>query len=106
MRQQASCRLRTGLATAIAPAVGAMASADTPGALPEHRSRDILAQVDAPPEEPGWIARNIALDSKSGVRISRALSFGIHRFDLRLRGPIYKTPLRKSNYGLKLEMKF
>ena len=106
MRQQVSCCLRTGLATAIALAVGAMASADTPGALPEHRSRDILAHIDAPPEEPGWIARNIALDSKSGVRISRALSFGVHRFGLRLRGPIYKTLLRKTNYGLTLEMRF
>ena len=104
MRQQVSCCLRTGLAIALA--VGAMASADTPGALPEHRSRDILAHIDAPPEEPGWIARNIALDSKSGVHISRALSFGIHRIDLRLRGPVYKTPLRKRNYGLTLEMRF
>jgi len=93
----------------IALTVGATAPArasDDRTDLPEQRSRDILAHIDTPPNEPGWVARHIALDYKSGIRISRAMSYGNHRFDLRLRGPVYKTPLRRKNYGLKLELKF
>ena len=108
MLEQASCRFRTGLATAIALAVGATANADaSDGApLPEQRSRDILARIDGAPEEIGWIARHVALDYKTGFRVSRSLSYGKYRFDLRLRGPVFKTPVRRKNYGLKIELKF
>ena len=85
------------------------ASAAAPGTSadpPEQRSRDILARIDASPAEPGWIARHVALDYESGVRISSAASYGEHRFDLRLRGPVYETPLRARNYGVMLELEF
>ena len=58
------------------------------------------------PAEPGWIARHVALDYESGFRISSAASYGKHRFDLRLRGPVYETPLRARNYGVMLELEF
>ena len=109
MMRWASCCWRTGVAIAITLAVCSAAGADAPGngaGQHEQRSRDILALIDAPPNEPGWIARYVALDYKSGIRISRALSYGNRRFDLRLRGPVYKTPVRGRNYGLKLELKF
>jgi len=93
------------IALAVCTAARGSEPGDT-GARPEQRSRDILSHIDAPPNEPGWIARYVALDYASGVRISRAVSFGNRRFDLRLRGPVYKTPVRSKNYGLKLELKF
>ena len=85
------------------------ASAAAPGSAadpPEQRSRDILARIDALPAEPGWIARHVALDYESGFRISSAASYGKHRFDLRLRGPVYETPLRARNYGVIFELEF
>ena len=85
------------------PSRAASAAAADP---PEQRSRDILARIDALPAEPGWIARHVALDYESGFRISSAASYGKHRFDLRLRGPVYETPLRARNYGVMLELEF
>ena len=89
-------------------AAGATANAAAPGTAavpPERRSREILARIDAPVER-GWIARYVALDYESGFRISSAASYGNHRFELRLRGPVYETPLRARNYGLILELEF
>ena len=107
MDHRASSGFRAALATAIALAVSASAGANGgANAAPEQRSRDILARIDSVPEEPGWISRHIALDYSAGFRISRSLSYGKYHFDLRLRGPVYKTPVRGKNYGLKLELKF
>ena len=109
MRQRTPYGWRSGVATVIALTVGTTATArasDPATDLPAQRSRDILAHIDTPPNEPGWVARYIALDYKSGIRISLAMSYGNHCFDLRLRGPVYKTPVRGKNYGLKLELKF
>lgn len=109
MMRLASCCWMTGIAAAITLAFCTAANAggsDYVASQYAQRSRDILDHIDTPPNEPGWIARYVALDYKSGIRISRAVSYGEHRFDLRLRGPIYKTPVRGKNYGLKLELKF
>ena len=107
MLHRARC-FKTIAAAAVALAVGLAASADQPftGATPpEQRSRDVLARIGAPPGKPGWITDHLAFDA-GGIRISRSRSYGDHTFDLRLRGPVYKTPVRGKNYGLKLELKF
>lgn len=73
---------------------------------PQLHSRDILARLDVPHAAPNWIARHVALDFESGFRVSGAASYGNHRYGLRLRGPVYETPLRARNYGLILELEF
>ena len=87
-------------------ALSATAHAAKPTELPERRSREVLALIDAPLTEPGWIVRHVAIDYTSGFHIRHTGSYRDHRFDLRLRGPVYETPLRRSNYGLILEVKF
>lgn len=109
MLHSATCRLRTGFVTILAFALGAAASAEQtlPVATPtEQHSRDVLARIDMPPEKSGWITLHLAVDYSNGIRISRSLSYGNRSFDLRLRGPVYKTPVRGRNYGLKLELQF
>ena len=109
MLHRVACFLKIAVVTAIALAFAASASADQPltGAKPpEQRSRDVLARIDEPLEKPGWITLHLAADFSNGFRISRSLSYGNRSFDLRLRGPVFKTPVRGSNYGLKLELKF
>jgi len=108
MLQRATCRLKTGFVTVLAIALSAAASADQPlpGATPPERSRDVLARIDTPAEKSGWVTLHLAVDYSNGIRLSRSLSYGNHNFDLRLRGPVYKTPVRGRNYGLKLELQF
>ncbi len=98
-----------GLATLMALAVGTSATAagqDDTSKPREHRSRDILAHIDEPPSEPGWIARHVAIDTDSGLRYSHAMRFGSRNVEMRLRGPAYRTAHDKLQYGLKLEVRF
>ncbi len=73
---------------------------------PQQHSREILARLDEPHTARGWIARHVAIDFESGFQLSGAASYGNHDFDIRLRGPVYGTPLREWNYGLILELEF
>ena len=109
MLHRATCCLKTVVVIAIALGVALPASADQPltrATPPEQHSRDVLARLDASPGKSGWFTDLVEVDYSSGIRISWFQSYGNHRFDLRLRGPLYKTPVRKRNYGLKLELKF
>ena len=98
-----------GLTMLLALSVSASATAEGTDNYPasrEHRSRDILAHIDHPPAEPGWIARHVALDAKSGVRLSHSLQLGRTAVEMRLNGPVYKTFHRQKQYGLRLEFRY
>jgi len=108
MLHRATCFLKIGVVTTFAIAAGTAASADQAATTtaPEQRSRDVLARIDAPPGKPGWITRHLAIDYSNGIGFSQTLFYGNRSFDLNLRGPVYTTPLRSRNYGLKLELRF
>lgn len=87
---------------------GGLGGAEEPGAAPERpvrRGAEILAQVDQPPAEKGWLAHHldrIHIHRKSGLAYSRPLAIGEQDLELRVLGPA----MGRKRVGLSFEIRF
>lgn len=64
-------------------------------------TREILAHMDDPPPEPGWIGRHLSLGGK-GLKYRQPLSFGDRQLELKVSGPV----MPRKSFGLSFEVRF